>query len=64
MAAGMNQFNPKIGFKIMTGATAMATPYFSVENQVADGTLKDAIFQLSKNQCDLNLMFKKVVSLK
>ena len=45
----------------MTGATAMGTPCFSVENQVADGTLKDAIYQLSKNQCDLNDMFKEVI---
>ena len=39
----------------------MGTPCFSVENQVADGTLKDAIYQLSKNQCDLNDMFKEVI---
>jgi len=46
----------------MTGATAIGGGCFHpVENNLVDGTLKEAVYQLSKNQSDLNDMFKSVI---
>jgi hypothetical protein len=47
----------------MTGATVtgIALPVTAGNDHLAAGSLHDAIFHLSKNQSDLNLMFKEVI---
>jgi hypothetical protein len=47
----------------MTGATAIgyAVPNLNPIENLVNGSLPQAIYQLSKNQCDLNDMFKEVI---
>ena len=47
----------------MTGATSLgiALPAMS-EDVIAEGSLKEAVFHISKQQCELNEMFKEVIT--